>query len=249
MPPPRRNNQAAARLRQLACLDVTGPQAISPVLAELHQLIGFDAGCLIHPGAQGEMEVFMENPVLQAAMPDYFDPRIQDSEAGGMRRGARHFSEALRLERGVQMLPQMAKGSVPALAPSEADAGDNEVCGQGLLVASPEGRLQWVSPEAQTLLALGLGTRWRVGLGDLPDVVQLLVQRLFWPDASDDGPLPEVTLRTANGAFSLRATRLAGVAGAGEAAAIHITHRVPRGIQLLARLRTVGLPRRQAGVD
>jgi len=310
VPTPRRAAQAAAHLRQLACLDATGPQAIAPVLAELHHLVGFDAGCLIHPGAQGEMEVFMENPALQAALPGYFDPRILASESRVMHRGARLFSEALRVERGVQMLPQMAKVPVSELVRSdffnavlrpgdvgdglklplhartgqgvgilwlfrrEADrrfkpgeaaalgrlgpvlaralqpgesADDGEVCGQGLLVVSPEGRLQWVSPEAQALLALALGTRWRPGGGsDLPDVVQLLVQRLFWPMADGEAPLPEVALRNAHGAFSLRATRLAGAAGAGQAAAIHITRRMPRGTRLLARLRALGLPRRQA---
>jgi len=315
MPTPRRATEAAAQLRQLACLDATGPEAIAPVLAELHHLVGFDAGCLIHPGAQGEMEVFMENPALQAAMPGYFDPRILQSESRVMHRGALRFTEALRVERGVQMLPQTAKVPLPELVrsdffnavlrpgevgdglklPLHARAGqgvgvlwlfrreadprftpedaaalgrlgpvlaralqlgdatssdDGEVCGQGLLVVSPEGRLQWVSPEAQALLALALGTRWRPGgTGDLPDAVRLLVQRLFWPatDGGETAPLPEAALlRNAHGAFSLRATRLAGVTGAGEAAAIHITRRMPRGARLLARLRALGLPRRQA---
>ncbi|WP_255590825.1 MULTISPECIES: helix-turn-helix transcriptional regulator [unclassified Acidovorax] len=313
MPTPRRATQAAAHLRQLACLDATGPHAIAPVLGELHHLIGFDAGCLIHPGAGGEMEVFVESPVLQAAMPDYFDRRILASEARVMHRGARLFQEALRVERGALMLPQMAKvplselvrsdffnavlrpGDVgdglklplhtragqgvgmlwlyrreadrrftpedaaalgrlePVLAralqpldPGEA-GGDSEVCGQGLLVVSPDGRLQWMSPEAQALLALALGTRWRAGGGsDLPDVARLLVQRLFWPATDGEAPLPDVAVRNAHGAFSLRATRLAGVAGAGEAAAIHITRRVPRGTRLLAHLRAQDLPRRQA---
>lgn len=314
---PRRDIQAAARLRQLACLDTTGPQAIAPVLAALHPLIGFDAGCLIHPGAQGEMEVFMENPALQTAMPDYFDPRIQHSEARVMHRGARHFAEALRVEKGVQMLPQMSKVPVPelvrseffnvvlrpgdvgdglklplrtgagqgvgvlwlfrsvadphftaaeaaalgrlepllarALQPGEADTDDTEVCGQGLLVVSPAGQVQWVSPEAHTLLALAMGTRWRAGNSELPDAVRLLVQRLFWPATGGDGHLPELALRTAHGSFALRATRLAGLAGdaaaspgAPEAAAIHITHRRPRWAQLLERLHALGLPRRQA---
>lgn len=315
MPPPRRATLAAAQLRQLACLDATGPQAIAPVLAELHHLVGFDAGCLIHPGAGGEMEVFMENPALQAAMPDYFDPRILASEARVMHRSARQFNEALRLERGALLLPQMAKVPVAelersdffnavlrpgdvgdglklplharggqgvgmlwlyrraadrrftpedaaalgrlepvlarALHPGEADDGDSEVCGQGLLIVSPAGRLQWVSPEAQALLVLALGTRWRAG-GDLPDAVRLLVQRLFWPAApgmhAEGPPLPELALRNAHGTFSLRATHLAGAAGAGmgEAAAIHITRRMPRAARLLACLRTLGLPPRQA---
>jgi len=134
-----------------------------------------------------------------------------------------------------------------ALQPADAHAcGDGEVCGQGLLVVSPEGGLQWVSPEAQALLAQALGTRWRAGGGGLPEAVRLLVQRLFWPAAGGAGPLPEVALRNAHGAFSLRATRLAGALGTGEAAAVHITRRVPRGTRLRARLHTLGLPRRQA---
>lgn len=316
---PRRDTQATARLRQLACLDDTGPQAIAPVLAALHQLVGFDAGCLIHAGAQGEMEVFMENPVLQASMPDYFDPRIERSEARVMRRGARHFAEALRVEKGVQLLPQMASVPLPelvrseffnvvlrpgdvgdgmklplrtragqgvgvlwlfrrvadpvftqaeaavlgqletllarALQPADADAwdtDDSEVCGQGLMVVSPAGQVQWVSLEAQALLALAMGTRWRASSGDLPDAVHLLVQRLFWPAAGAAAPLPELLLRNAHGAFALRATRLAGATGAAEGAAmadvaaIHITHRKPRGARLMERLHTLGLPRRQA---
>lgn len=313
----RRDVQAAtARLRQLACLDVTGPQAIAPVLAQLHRLIGFDAGCLIHAGAQGEMEVFMENPALQAAMPDYFDPRIQHSEARVMRRGARHFAEALRVEKGAQMLPQMVKVTLPelvrsdffnvvlrpgdvgdglklplrtaaghgvgvlwlfrrvadplftpaeaaalgrletllarALQPAGADTHDTdevEVCGQGLLVVSPAGQLQWVSPEAQALLAQAMGTRWRAGDSELPDALRLLVQRLFWPVPGAMAPLPELALCNAHGSFALRATRLASVAsgaGAPEAAAIHITHRRPRGARVLERLQALGLPRRQA---
>jgi len=311
MPTPRRATQALAHLRQLACLDATGPQAIAPVLAELHALVGFDAGCFIHAGAGGEMEVFMENPALQAAMPGYFEPRILASEARVMRRGALRFTEALREERGALMLEQMARVPLPELARSEffnevlrpgdvgdglklalharggegvgflwlfrragdaaftpgdaaalgrlepllaralqpppgADAEDSEVCGQGLLVISSEGRLQWVSPEAQALLALALGTRWRAGGGgDLPDVVRLLAQRLFWPAAHGEAPLPEVALRNAHGTFTLHATRLAGVGHGGAAAAIHVTRRMPRGTRLLARLGALGLPQRQ----
>ena len=304
----------------MASLDTGGPQCIAPVLQALHGLIGFDAGCYIHTdagtGGEGELHVHMENPAMQAAMPDYFDPRILKSELQVLHRSSQQMAETLRLEWGVRMLPQMVKVPLPellrsdfynvvlrpggvgdcmslvlrtpqgegigtfklyrqgwsrpftpqdaaalerlhpslarALQPGELDAADTEIGAQGLLVATPAGRLQWASPGADALMALAFGARWRSRLsGSLPPAVQLLLQRLFWPQHPPDGgeappPLPQLELRNANGWFSLRATHLAAAGGGvGEAAAIHITQRVARGARLQAALRALGLPRRQ----
>ncbi len=335
MPSTRRATEAAAHLRQLACLENSGPSLILPVLRELHHLIGFDAGCFIHAGADGELDVFMENPALQAAVPDYFDPRILQSELEVLHRSSRQFGETLREERGVQMLPQISKVPLPellrsdfynvvlrpgdvgdglslalcspqgqgvgilklyrrgwsrrftetdaavlgrleailtrALQPGETDTELSEICGEGLLIVSPQARLQWVSPGAQGLLRQAFGQRWRHG--ELPAAVESLIQRLYWTQGKRSAPggsaaeaeLPVLTLHNVHGEFMLRAAPLAGTGSgiqagieagtqagtdaadprASEAVAIHITRRVLRGVRLLERLRALGLPGRQ----
>lgn len=115
----RRATHAIVQLRHLACLDATGPESIALVLRELHHVIGFDSGCFIHPGAGEEVDVYMENPALRAAVPDYFDPRILHSEMQVLHRSSRQFSETLHRERGVQRLHQLAKVPLPELLRSD----------------------------------------------------------------------------------------------------------------------------------
>jgi DNA-binding CsgD family transcriptional regulator len=253
----------------------------------------------------------MENPVLQAATPDYFDPAILRSEQEVVVRSSLLLDEVARWEHGVQMLPQLIKVPLPALRrsdfynvilrpggaddvlslalrtredrgigilklyrragdkpftpqdaaalgrlesrlslalqPGDTDADATEVCGQGLLVVTLQGQWQWIAPGTEALLAQAFGAHWRSG-GELPAAVRLLLQRLFWPaaDGPESAPLPQMSLRNVHGWFSLRATRLTGAAGQGEAAAIHVTRRMARGARLLDRLRALGLPQRQS---
>lgn len=103
----------------MVSMDAAGPQQIAPVLKELHQLIGFDSGGYVYPRSDGELEVFMENPDLQAAMPDYFEPRILRSEQQVLFRSSRLFDEAVRRERGVLMLHQLVKVPLTELQRSD----------------------------------------------------------------------------------------------------------------------------------
>ena len=299
----------------MACLDFNGPQLIAPVLQQLHRLIGFDSGGYFHPGTDGELEAYLENPALQAAMPDYFDPRMLRSESLVFHRSLRRFGEVVRHEHGPHVLEQLIKvpyaellrsdyynvvlrpsevsnwmslvlrtpqgqgigmlflyrhggarsfgrGDTAALAhlepclarvlqPGELDAEGSVVAERGLLIASPLGRLLWISPEAERLMPLAFGWRWRgrQGAAQLPLALQLLLQRLQWSwegGAGHLGPvLPQMEWRSAGGWFSLRATRLAQQVGAPPAVAIHITQRVARAARLLQALHPLALPPRQ----
>ena len=140
-----------------------------------------------------------------------------------------------------------------ALQPGELDADDSEVQASGLLIATPQGRLLWTSAEAERLMPLAFGWRWRGAgaqagrTGQLPHALQLLLQRLQWAwQGQADAPLPQMEWRNAGGTFSLRATRMtAAVADEGNAVALHITQRMARGTRLLAALQGWGLPPRQ----
>jgi DNA-binding CsgD family transcriptional regulator len=147
------------------------------------------------------------------------------------------------------VLGRLAPGLARALQPGRlegAEAHDAEVCGQGLLVVTAMGRPLWLAPGTEALLAQAFGWRWRGCGGALPAALQVLVQRLFLPNVRPGVPLPQMDFSNAHGVFSLRATHLAGSAGEADAAAIHITRRVPGGTRLLERLGALGLPRRQA---
>jgi DNA-binding CsgD family transcriptional regulator len=135
-----------------------------------------------------------------------------------------------------------------ALQGGECDAQDSEVHSQGVLIATPQGRLMWISPEAEALMPLAFGWGWRRG-AELPPALQELLRRLQ-PGAPrpEEMALPAMELLTAQGRFSLRATHLAPAAQArqdGQAVALHITRRVARGVRLLSALQTLGLPQRQ----
>lgn len=308
----RRVHQALAQLRQMAALEAGGPELIAPVLAALHQVLGFDSGGYIHPRSDGELDVHMENPAMQAAMPEYFEPHIMHSEQQVLVRSSRRFEEAVRHERGVQALPQLIRVPLPelrrsdfynailrpggaddvlslalrtpqgrgvgilklyrrsgeraftaadaavlgrlegwlarALQPQDRPGGEGgAACGEGLLIVTPMGRLQWASPEGQTLLAQAFGAPWRgVGRGELPPAVQQLLQQLLLrPQAETDDGAAQLALRNARGWFSLRATLLLPAGGAGEAVAIHIVRHLPQGARLLAALGQLAVPQRQ----
>ena len=141
----------------------------------------------------------------------------------------------------------------PALArvlqPGGLDEGDGEVLDSGLLIATDKGRLQWLSPEAETLMRQAFGWRWRGATGTLPGPLQELLRRLHAPALPGEPlPLPQMDWGNAQGWFSLRATRMAAATGHRQdrqAVALHITRRVARGARLLSALQALGLPQRQ----
>lgn len=136
-----------------------------------------------------------------------------------------------------------------ALQPGELDAEGSMVAGSGLLIATPLGRLLWISPEAEKLMPLAFGWRWRGTRGELPQVVQLLLHRLQWACQAQEGTpgtaLPQIGWRNAGGWFTLRATKLTPAAGEAQATAIHLTQRIPRTGWLLQALEPLALPPRQ----
>ncbi|WP_028604161.1 helix-turn-helix transcriptional regulator [Ottowia thiooxydans] len=105
--------QALARLHSMACLAGGGPHHIVPLLESLRPYIGFDAGAYVHPGVdgggEGTLETYMENPALQAAMVDYFDPRMLRDEHRLFQRSLRQFGEAVRHEHGPHQLEQLLR--------------------------------------------------------------------------------------------------------------------------------------------
>ncbi|WP_460480380.1 helix-turn-helix transcriptional regulator [Comamonas humi] len=132
-----------------------------------------------------------------------------------------------------------------SLQPGELDADGSEVQAQGLLVATLQGRPLWISPEAEALMPLAFGWRWRRG-AELPPALQALLQRLR-PAAGAPLLPAQLELRNAHGWFSLRATHLAA-AGSGaetDAAGLYITQRVAHGTRLRAALQALRLPPRQ----
>src|SRR5690606_20386828 len=304
MPAHRPVDCALAQLRQLACLDAGGPELIAPVLDTLHQVLGFDSGGYVYPRSDGELDVYMENPALRSVVPEYFEPHILRSEQQVLVRSSRLFDEAVRCERGVQMLHQLIKVPEPELRrsdfynaimrPGEADdvlslalrtpqgqgigilklyrrsgdppfspadaarlapleaglarvlaprtpgAADGPVCGEGLLVLTPLGRVQWASPLALELMALAFGARWRgADRGALPPAVQPLLQRLQLPGpppGTGDTRPAQLALGNAQGWFCLRATPLHGTGCADQAVALHITRRLSGGARAWAAL-------------
>ncbi|WP_300615858.1 helix-turn-helix transcriptional regulator [Dokdonella sp.] len=321
MPRRRAQQQAIARLHQMACLDFSGPQLVASVLHELRRVVAFDSGGYFHPGDGGLLDAYLESPAVQAVMPDYFDPRILRSESRILCRSLLSFTDIARYQRGPWALepgqiltvpraalyrseyyeaimrpadlstwvamvlctpqgrglglltlyrntgaPPFAREEVDTLArleaclaralqPGELDADDSEVQSSGLLVVTREGRLLWISPEAEHLLPLAFGWRWRaVGAaaasagGPLPQVLQRLLHQLRWVRrGKTDASLPQMEWHNASGWFSLRATQLTAAGGEPleDAVALHITRRVARGTRLLAALQPLALSGRQ----
>ena len=128
------------------------------------------------------------------------------------------------------------------LQPGELDTHDTVVHASAMLVATPEGRLLWTSPEADALLILAFGPRW-YRRSELPQALQMLLGRLRHVELG--AAQPQMDLHNANGWFSLRATRMAAAEGEGRAVGLHITQRVPRVAHLLPALRALQLPQRQ----
>lgn len=307
--PPRPDRHALARLHRMASLETGGVQLIEPLLQELRRVVGFDFGCMLYPGSDGELMSYAQEP-MQSVAQDYFDARILRSERQVLVRSPRDFGETVRHEHGPrlmreQMVVSMADmqrseyydavmratgakdymslalrtpqgvglgvihlfrdAAVPGFTPQDAallgrleahlaralqqgerDAQGSEVHGQGVLVATPQGRLMWISSEAEALMPLAFGWRWRRG-AQLPPTLQELLRRL---NAQRPGEmaLPAMELFTAQGWFSLRATHLAPAPQERQdrqAVALHITRRVARGVRLLSALQTLGLPQRQ----
>lgn len=100
-----------ARLQQMACLDLNGPQLIEPVLHELHRLIGFDTGGYFYPGAEGGLDAYIEPSIARECMHTYFDPELMATERQVIRRSAHDFAGAVRADHGAQVMEQLL--SVP----------------------------------------------------------------------------------------------------------------------------------------
>src|SRR5690606_34659996 len=138
-----------ARLRQMERMGLRGPSLAGPVLRALRGLVGFDAGGYVHPGSDGQLDVHMEAPELRARVPDYFTPAILRSERALFRRSLRQFDEAVRHERGPQVLEQLLK--VPDGSLLRSDLYD--------LLLPPAGVTTCASPELGPPPAAGVGTR------------------------------------------------------------------------------------------
>ncbi|WP_300615860.1 helix-turn-helix transcriptional regulator [Dokdonella sp.] len=91
----RARQHAIARLHEMACLDISGPQLVVPVLRELRHIVAFDSGGYFHPGDDGVPDGYVENPALLAVMPDYFDAHVQRSEGLVLSRRLDNFSETV----------------------------------------------------------------------------------------------------------------------------------------------------------
>ncbi|CAN7413269.1 helix-turn-helix transcriptional regulator [Acidovorax sp. LjRoot66] len=310
MPTPfRPDRHALARLHRMASLEAGGMQLIEPLLQELRRVVGFDFGCMLYPGSDGELMNYAQEP-MQSVARDYFDARILRSERQVLVRSPRDFGEVVRHEHGPRLMreqmavpltellrsdyydavmrPTGAKdymslvlrtaqgvglavihlfrdASAPDFTPQDAallarleahlaralqqgerDAQGSEVHSQGVLVATPQGRLMWISPEAEALMPLAFGWGWRRG-AQLPPALQELLRRLNAQQPVEMS-LPAMELFTAQGWFSLRATHLTPAPQERQdrqAVALHITRRVAHGVRLLSALQTLGLPQRQ----
>ena len=130
------------------------------------------------------------------------------------------------------------------LQPGELDADASVVHASAMMVATPQGRLLWTSPEADALTALAFGPRW-YRRTELPQPLQLLLARLHHAVPGRASAPPQLDLHNASGWFTLRATRMAAAVGEGQAVCVEITQRVPRVAHLLSALRALGLPQRQ----
>ncbi|MBD9392947.1 LuxR family transcriptional regulator [Acidovorax sp. ACV01] len=156
----------------------------------------------------------------------------------------------------IALLERLSPWLARALQPGEMDAQDSVVHDSAMLVATPQGRLLWTSPQADQLMALAFGLRW-YHRSELPPALRVLLERLRYVERGgmDRGrtpALPQLDLHNASGWFSLRATQMAAAAESGtgehhggQAVGIHITQRVARVARLLPTLRALGLPQRQ----
>jgi len=145
----------------------------------------------------------------------------------------------------VALLARLEPHLARILQDGEHDAQRSEVHAEGVLIATPQGRPLWLSPEAEALMPLAFGWRWRRG-AELPPPLRELLRRLHAP--SERMVLPVMELHTAQGWFSLRATHMAAAPGGRQGAqvvALHITRRVARGVRLLSALQALDLPQRQ----
>lgn len=131
----RQATNALAHLRHLARLDASGPELIGSVLESLRALIGFDSSGYFYPGAAGELDVHMEHPTVQAAVPDHFDPRILASEARVFRNVLQHPGDIAHHPSGPQTLAQMLR--VPAAELLRSDYYN--------VVMRPAGVADWLS--------------------------------------------------------------------------------------------------------
>ena len=147
MPTHHQATNAIAHLRHLARLDASGPELIAPVLASLHALIGFDSSGYFYPGAGGELDVHMEHPAVQAAVPDHFDPRILASEARVFHNVLQHGDDIARHPRGPQSLAQMLR--VPAAELLRSDYYN--------VVMRPAGVADWLSLPLRAPQGQGMG--------------------------------------------------------------------------------------------
>jgi len=143
----------------------------------------------------------------------------------------------------IALLARLEAHLARALQPGQSEADDRDVQRQGLLIATLDGRPLWICPEAEALMPLAFGWRWRRS-AELPAVVQALLQRLA-PRPGVVPPPPHLDWCNAQGRFSLRAVRLSAALGHGEAVGIHITQRVARGVRLMSALNALRLPQRQ----
>lgn len=304
----RTQQQAMARLRQLACLDFNGPQLIETVLHELHHLIMFDTGGFFYPGSGGALDAYIEPSIARSVMHLYFEPQVMASEHKVIRRSAHDFAAAVRADHGAQVMEQLITVPIdellrsdfynlalrPAelldclslvlrtpqgagvgalklyrgpsaprfgtdeagvlnrlepwlariLQPGEIDAQNSVVHDSAMLIATPQGRVLWTSPETDELMALAFGPRW-YRRNELPPALQMLLGRLRHMEGGRMAAVPQLDLNNASGWFSLRATQMVAAAGEGRAVGIHITQRVSRVARLLPALRALSLPQRQ----
>lgn len=199
------------------------------------------------PWSEFQRSDFYNVVVRPADVMDCVSLVLRTSQGGGI--GAIKLYRAVsspRFQREeIAVLAQIEPYLARALQYGEMDAEDSVVQDSALLIATPMGRLLWLSPEAEVLMALAFGPRWR-SRTELPPALQLLLQRLQWSCANGSMPaLPQMDLRNASGWFSLRATPLAAASGEGAAVGIHITRRLARVAQLLPALQALDLPQRQ----
>ncbi|WP_423459361.1 helix-turn-helix transcriptional regulator [Ottowia sp. VDI28] len=142
---------ATARLRQMACLDIQGPQFIAPVLRELHQVIGFDMCSYVHLGGEAktqETQIHVEDPALAATAPDYFDPRIRLSERQVFHHALSDLHHAIGPRRGPQMVGQLLK--VPRASLLRSDFYNT--------LLRPARIADWISLPLHTPEGRGVGT-------------------------------------------------------------------------------------------